>query len=60
VQGDDVSAADRCVAGLCHYPGQSEPVSGLERGAMEISERKLRSLFLPRGRPAFVMPALSA
>jgi beta-glucosidase len=47
VQGDDVSAADRCVAGLCHYPGQSEPVSGLERGAMEISERKLRTIFLP-------------
>ncbi|HEX9189987.1 MAG TPA: glycoside hydrolase family 3 N-terminal domain-containing protein, partial [Vicinamibacteria bacterium] len=47
VQGDDPSAPDRCVAGLCHYPGQSEPVSGLERGAMEISERKLRSIFLP-------------
>jgi len=47
VQGDDVAALDRCVAGLCHYPGQSEPVSGLERGAMEISERKLRSVFLP-------------
>jgi len=47
VQGDDVSLPDRCVAGLCHYPGQSEPTSGLERGAMEISERKLRTVFLP-------------
>jgi beta-glucosidase len=47
VQGKDVSAPDRCVAGLCHYPGQSEPVSGLERGAMEVSERKLRTIFLP-------------
>lgn len=47
VQGDDVSLSDRCVAGLCHYPGQSEPVSGLERGAMEVSERKLRTVFLP-------------
>jgi beta-glucosidase len=47
VQGDDVSTPDRCLAGLCHYPGQSEPVSGLERGAMEISERKLRTVFLP-------------
>jgi len=47
VQGDDVSAPDHCVAGLCHYPGQSEPYSGLERGAMEISERKLRTVFLP-------------
>ncbi|MBD3265253.1 hypothetical protein GF373_01165, partial [bacterium] len=47
VQGDDISAADKCVAGFCHYPGQSEPVSGLERGAMQISERMLRSVFLP-------------
>ena len=47
VQGDDVSAPDKVVAGLCHYPGQSQPVSGLERGAMEISERMLREVFLP-------------
>jgi beta-glucosidase len=47
IQGDDVSAPDKCVAGFCHYPGQSQPVSGLERGAMEISERTLRSVFLP-------------
>ncbi|MDD4193132.1 MAG: glycoside hydrolase family 3 C-terminal domain-containing protein, partial [Mangrovibacterium sp.] len=47
VQGDDISAKDKTVAGLCHYPGQSEPVSGMERGAMELSERKLREVFLP-------------
>jgi beta-glucosidase len=47
VQGGDVSAPDKVVAGLCHYPGQSQPVSGLERGAMEISERMLRETFLP-------------
>jgi beta-glucosidase len=47
VQGDDVSLPDHCVAGLCHYPGQSQPYSGLERGAMEISERQLRTVFLP-------------
>jgi beta-glucosidase len=47
VQGDDVSAIDKVVAGLCHYPGQSQPASGLERGAMEISERILREIFLP-------------
>jgi beta-glucosidase len=47
IQGYDVSAPDKCVAGFCHYPGQSQPVSGLERGAMEISERTLRSVFLP-------------
>lgn len=47
MQGYDVSGKDKVVAALCHYPGQSEPVSGLERGAMEISERKLRDVFLP-------------
>jgi beta-glucosidase len=47
IQGDDVSAPDKAVAGLAHYPGQSEPVSGLERGAMEISDRTLREVFLP-------------
>ncbi len=47
VQGDDVSAPGHVVAGLCHFPGQSQPVSGLERGAMEVSERKLRTIFLP-------------
>lgn len=47
IQGDNLSAPDKCVAGFCHYPGQSQPMSGLERGAMEISERTLRSVFLP-------------
>ncbi len=47
IQGHDPAAPDKCVAGFCHYPGQSQPVSGLERGAMEISEWTLRSVFLP-------------
>lgn len=47
IQGNDLSASDKCVAGFCHYPGQSQPFGGLERGAMEISERTLRSVFLP-------------
>lgn len=47
VQGNDISALDKCIAGLCHFPGQSEPLSGLERGAMDISEYRLRSVFLP-------------
>jgi beta-glucosidase len=47
MQGNDISANDKAIALLCHFPGQSEPVSGLERGAMEISERKLREVFLP-------------
>ncbi len=47
MQGDDISANDKAISLLCHFPGQSQPVSGLERGAMEISERKLREVFLP-------------
>ena len=47
IQGFDISSSDKLVAFLCHYPGQSQPVSGFERGAMEISERKLREVFLP-------------
>ncbi len=47
LQGNDISAPDKLMAVLCHYPGQSQPVSGFERGAMEISERKLREVFLP-------------
>jgi beta-glucosidase len=47
IQGNDLSAPDKCIAGFCHYPGQSQPFGGFERGAMEISERTLRSVFLP-------------
>jgi len=47
VQGWDIRSPEHVVAVLCHYPGQSQPVSGLERGAMEISERTLREVFLP-------------
>jgi beta-glucosidase len=47
LQGNDISAPDKLVSFLCHFPSQSQPVSGFERGAMEISERKLREVFLP-------------
>ena len=47
MQGKDLSAYDKAISLLCHFPGQSQPVSGLERGAMEISERTLREVFLP-------------
>ena len=47
IQGYDISGKDKTIAALCHFPGQSEPVSGLERGAVEISERELREVFLP-------------
>jgi beta-glucosidase len=46
-QGDNVAEHDKVVAVLCHFPGQSQPVSGLERGAMEVPERSLREVFLP-------------
>lgn len=47
LQGYNISAPDKLVAFLCHYPGQSLPLGGLERGAMKISERELREVFLP-------------
>ncbi|MCK4965557.1 glycoside hydrolase family 3 C-terminal domain-containing protein, partial [bacterium] len=46
-QGDDISASDKVIATLCHFPGQSQAVSGLEFGPMEMSERSLREVFLP-------------
>jgi beta-glucosidase len=46
-QGYDVSAPDKVGAVLTDFPTQSEPVSGLERGAIELSERMLREDFLP-------------
>jgi beta-glucosidase len=57
-QGVDLSAPDRVVAGLAHFPGQSEPLSGMERGEMEISERKLREVFLPPWKAAIKSGAL--
>ncbi|MFC1558212.1 glycoside hydrolase family 3 protein, partial [candidate division KSB1 bacterium] len=47
VQGYDLSSNDKAITLLSHFPGQSQPVAGLERGAMEISERMLREVFLP-------------
>ena len=44
-QGDDISAPDKAVAVLCHFPGQAQPVSGLENGDMEISERNITGSF---------------
>ena len=45
-QGDNVNAPDKTAALLTDFPTQSEPVSGLERGAIELSERMLREDFL--------------
>jgi beta-glucosidase len=41
-QGADLTAPDKVVAVLTDFPTQSSPVSGLERGAIELSERSLR------------------
>lgn len=46
-QGADPAAPDRAGAALTHFPGQSEPVGGMERGAIELSERTFRAAFLP-------------
>jgi beta-glucosidase len=45
-QGTSIAAADRAIAVLTDFPTQSEPASGLERGAIELSERALRENFL--------------
>ena len=50
MQGEDHSSLvnqDKVIAYLTHFPGQSEPFGGLERGAMNISERTLREIYLP-------------
>ncbi|HEX5481404.1 MAG TPA: glycoside hydrolase family 3 C-terminal domain-containing protein [Terriglobia bacterium] len=46
-QGSNVAAPDKVAALLTDFPTQSVPVSGLERGAIEISDRMLREDFLP-------------
>jgi len=45
-QGTNIAAADKVIAVLTDFPTQSEPASGLERGAIELSERSLRENFL--------------
>src|SRR5207302_567411 len=46
-QGSSIDAPDKVIALMTDFPTQSEPVSGLERGAIELSERVLRENFLP-------------
>lgn len=45
-QGTKVDAPDRTIALLTDFPTQSEPASGMERGAVEVSERSLRENYL--------------
>lgn len=46
VQGNNIAAADKTVAVLTDFPTQSQPESGLERGAVQVSERLLREYYL--------------
>jgi beta-glucosidase len=46
IQGKDVSAPDKAIAALCHYPGQSQPESAFDHGNMDVSERTFREVFL--------------
>jgi beta-glucosidase len=46
VQGTNIAAPDKTIAVLTDFPTQSEPASGLERGAVGASERSLRENYL--------------
>ena len=46
-QGDDISVNNKVIAGLCHFPGQTQGLNGINRGAMDISDRTFREIFLP-------------
>ena len=47
-QGDNIAEPDKVIAVMTDFPTQSEPASGLERGAIELSERYLReNVLLP-------------
>ena len=57
-QGWNISAPDKVVALMTDFPTQSEPSSGMERGAVEISERSLRENYLAPWVSAFNAGAL--
>jgi beta-glucosidase-like glycosyl hydrolase len=57
-QGSNIDAPDKVIALMTDFPTQSEPVSGLELGAIELSERMLREDFLPPWKAAFNAGAL--
>ncbi len=57
-QGENVGAPDNVAAMMTDFPTQSEPVSGMERGAIELSERNIRENFLPPWIAAFKAGAL--
>ncbi len=57
-QGPDIAAPNKVVALMTDFPTQSEPSSGMERGAIEISERSLRENYLVPWVSAFNAGAL--
>jgi beta-glucosidase len=57
-QGSNIDAPDKVVALMTDFPTQSQPISGLERGAIEVSERTLRESFLPPWKAGFKAGAL--
>ncbi len=57
-QGSNINAPDKVIALMTDFPTQSEPVSGLERGAIELSERYIRENVLPPWIAAFRAGAL--
>ena len=57
-QGSDIAAPNKVVALMTDFPTQSEPASGMERGAIEISERSLRENYLVPWVSAFNAGAL--
>lgn len=57
-QGWNIDAPDKVVALMTDFPTQSEPASGLERGAIELSERSLRENYLSPWVAAFNAGAL--
>jgi beta-glucosidase len=57
-QGREINRPDKVVALMTDFPTQSEPSSGLERGAVEVSERSLRENYLVPWVSAFNAGAL--
>ena len=57
-QGSNIDAPNKVVALMTDFPTQSEPISGMERGAIELSERYIRENFLPPWIAAFKAGAL--
>lgn len=57
-QGSNIDDPEKVVALMTDFPTQSEPISGMERGAVELSERYIRENFLPPWVAAFKAGAL--